>query len=103
MFASLVRYGGAAALLGVTAPAIAAQIVITGTVRIERGGPLSSAAVQVTGTSTGVLTNDDGRYRLVLRGEPDTSDSVTLVVRRIGYDRVTRRIAIRGNLASVDF
>ena len=103
MFASLVRCGGAVALLGVTAPAVAAQTVITGTVRVERGGPLSGATVQVTGTPSGVSTSDDGRYRLLLRGVPDTSDSVTLVVRRIGYDRVTRRIGIRGNLASVDF
>jgi Mg-chelatase subunit ChlD len=103
MFSNLVRCGGAVVLLGVTAPAVLAQSVIAGTVRVERGGPLSGAVVQVTGTSTGVSTNDDGRYRLLLRGVPDTSDSVTLVVRRIGYDRVTRRIGIRGSLASVDF
>src|SRR3982751_6508643 len=98
MFANLVRCGGAVALLGVTAPAVLAQTVIAGTVRVARGGPLSGAVVQVTGTGNGVSTNDDGRYRLLLRGVPDTSDSVTLVVRRIGYDRMTRRIGIRGNL-----
>jgi Mg-chelatase subunit ChlD len=103
MFANLVRCGGAVALLGVTASGVAAQTVIAGTVRVERGGPLSGAVVQVIGASSGASTNDDGRYRLLLRGVPDTSDSVTLVVRRIGYDRVTRRIGIRGTLASVDF
>jgi Mg-chelatase subunit ChlD len=103
MFANLVRCGGAVALLGVTASGIAAQTVIAGTVRAERGGPLSGALVQVLGTSSGVRTNDAGRYRLLLSGVPDTSDSVTLVVRSIGYARMTRRIGIRGNLASVDF
>jgi Mg-chelatase subunit ChlD len=103
MFSNLVRCGGALALLGVTTMPALSQTVITGTVRVERGGPLSGAVVQVTGTSNGVSTSDDGRYRLLLRDVPDTSDSVTLVVRRIGYDRMTRRIGIRGNHTSVDF
>jgi Mg-chelatase subunit ChlD len=104
MFANFVRRGRALALIGVTATPLLSQTIITGTVRVERGGPLSGAVVQVTGTHGGVPTNDNGRYRLELpRGLPDRSDSVTLVARRIGYQPMTRRIAVHGESVTLDF
>lgn len=43
-----------------------AQRTITGKVVDEKGNPISSASVQVRGTSTGTVTNPDGDYTLVI-------------------------------------
>lgn len=43
-----------------------AQRTITGKVVDERGNPVSSASVQVRGTSTGTVTGSDGNYTLVI-------------------------------------
>jgi hypothetical protein len=57
-------------------------IVVTGVVRDEQGGaPVSSAQVYVEALNVGVLTQQDGSYRLVV----PTGDSIELTVERIGY------------------
>jgi hypothetical protein len=57
-------------------------IVVTGVVRDEQGGaPVSSAQVYVEALNVGVLTQQDGSYRLVV----PTRDSIELTVERIGY------------------
>ena len=104
MFANLVRRLGALTLLGVTTTPALSQTVITGTVRAERGGPLSAVVMQVAGTKIGAQTGDNGRYRFdVPRGVPGKADSVTVVARSIGYQRAERRVAIGGESVTLDF
>ena len=93
------------ALAGQSALAQGRQI--TGTV-VEEGSsaPVASAQIQVRGTTTGVLTREDGTFTL----RAPTGD-VTLVVRRLGYPPVeapvrasesTVRIVMRKDVLKLD-
>jgi len=70
-----------AAVLALLAPSVlAAQVTVTGTV-VDRqtGTAIPGAAVKVTGTTTGTLTNDAGIFTLT------TANAVSLTVTSIGY------------------
>lgn len=77
----LVRY---LLCLGVLLPgfAEAQQRTLTGRVVSETGEPVFNATVNVTGTTIGALTNEDGRFSVVV---PSTANQLT--VRRIGFRR----------------
>jgi hypothetical protein len=62
---------------------------VTGKVTEEgSGAPIPSAQVQVRGTTTGVLTREDGTFSVRV----PTGEAV-LVVRRLGYPPVEARVA----------
>jgi Mg-chelatase subunit ChlD len=104
MFASLVRSSSILVLLGVTATPALSQTIISGIVRAERSGPLVDAVVQITGTHAGVQTNAAGRYRLEIPNDGfATVDSVTVMARRIGFNPITRRVALRPGSVTLDF
>jgi TonB-linked SusC/RagA family outer membrane protein len=69
----------------VTAEA-SAQRRVTGRVTATTGEPVSSASVNVQGTTIGAYTAEDGRFTLV--NVP--AGAQVLVVRRIGYKRVNQ-------------
>jgi hypothetical protein len=71
-------------------PAIAA-VEITGTVRGESGEPLAGATVTVQGSSTSVVTNDQGRFSISV---PD--NNATLVFSFVGYQSISRTVASLG-------
>ena len=103
MFAILVR-SSAVVLLGVTASPVLSQTVVTGVVRLERGGPLANAVVQLQGTHSGVTTTDSGRYRLVVPNDGfATVDSLTLIARAIGFQPITRKVLARPGNYTLDF
>jgi carboxypeptidase-like protein len=103
MFAILVR-SSAVVLLGVTATPVLSQTVVTGVVRLERGGPLVNAGVQLQGTHGGVTTTDSGRYRLVVPNDGfATVDSLTLIARAIGFEPATRKVLARPGNYTLDF
>jgi hypothetical protein len=103
MFAILVR-SSAVLLLGATATPVLSQTVVSGVVRLERGGPIANAAVQVQGTHGGVTTTEAGRYRLVVPNDGfATVDSLTLIARAIGFKAVTRKVAARPGSYTLDF
>lgn len=56
-------------LLGAAIPALAQKITVTGTVLDPYGDPLIGASVIAQGTTTGVATDFDGNYTIVV--EPD--------------------------------
>lgn len=104
MFAKIVRRSAVLALIVVSPAPARAQATITGTVRVAGGAPLGGTVVQIAGTRASVTTSDSGRYRLeVPTTLPDKSDSVTVVARRIGFEPMSRRIAIRGTSVTLDF
>ena len=69
-----------------TAPASAQQLSITGKVSSELGTPMSSAQVVIKGTTTGVLTNSEGRYTI------RANTGQILQFRFIGHAPVERRV-----------
>ncbi|GAC1651775.1 MAG: TonB-dependent receptor [Gemmatimonadaceae bacterium] len=75
----------------------AAQRRVTGTVTGPAGEPLASAGVNVQGTTLGAYTSDDGRF--TLNNVP--AGAQVLVVRRIGYRRVTLPLPATQDVATV--
>src|SRR5688572_27360585 len=102
MLAALVRTGVTVTLLTVAASSAFAQTVVTGIVRDDRNAPLSGAGISARDARVSVMTSDAGRYRLVIPPSGADSDSVTVVARRIGFDPVSKRVAVGGNV-TVDF
>ena len=62
---------------------------ITGTVTDENGEPVIGATIQVKGSSSGVITDIDGRYTIVVPNE-----NSILVVSFIGYE--SQEIKVNG-------
>ncbi len=60
--------------------------IITGTVKDEKGEPLIGASVVVKGTTKGVITDLDGRFKLELS---DADKKGSLVVSFVGYEKLT--------------
>ena len=61
---------------------------VSGTV-IDDDGPLIGASVYVEGTSTGALTNYDGRYEIDL-----AAGTYTIVASYIGYDQISQEVTV---------
>lgn len=59
------------------------QNKITGTVKSESGEPLIGATVQIKGTTTGTVTDIDGRFSL-----NSAAPNVTLIVSYVGFEAV---------------
>ena len=79
--ANLVRRAGATLMLAMLCLVAFAQgKTVTGTVTDGTGEPLIGVSVQVKGTSTGAITDLDGKFSI-----PNVSSGSTLVVSYIGY------------------
>ena len=103
MFAFSVR-SSVILLLGVTAAPLLSQTIVSGVVRVERGGPLAGANVQVKGTHGGATTSETGQYRLVVPNDGFAAvDSLTVIARAIGYEPMSRRVAARPGSVTLDF
>jgi Ca-activated chloride channel homolog len=63
--------------------------------------PISGASVSVANGAFGTLSNAEGRY-LVKAVLSSRTRTVDILVRRIGYSQVTRRVALNGNAATAD-
>ena len=104
MFAGHARLAVTVALLGATSTPVIAQTAVQGTVRVEKGGALNGAVVGIIGSHIAAPTNELGRYRLEIPRSATTTDSVTLIARRIGFAPTTRRVALgRNGTVTVDF
>ena len=77
----------AASLL--TVSMFAQNVTVSGTVTDEGGFPVIGASVMIPGTTTGVVTDIDGKYTL----EVDAND--TLEISSIGYNKVTEQVGGR--------
>lgn len=78
---------------------IQAQTVVSGVVRTADGQPVAGASVIIEGSTTGVTTDADGRYRIPVR-----SGGETLLFSFLGYETaresVGRRTTVDVTLAS---
>ena len=82
-------------------PLLSANAQTTGSVRgrvidARSGRPVTDAAVTISGTSLGSVSNQAGDY--VINGVPEGARSV--VIRRIGYLRQTRSITVGAGAAT---
>ena len=102
---SIVRAGSGIALTAIAASAALSQTVVSGTVRSDRREPIADASVQIQGTRVAVMTGAGGRYRLTIPPSvADSTDSVSVLVRRIGFAAGVRRVATRGrDDVTIDF
>ena len=67
-----------------------AQTKVTGTVLSQEDGqPIIGAAVKVVGTSTGMLTNVNGRFELALPAGKDQLEITYLEITYLGYEGKT--------------
>lgn len=64
------------------------RAVVTGTVQDETGAPLPGAAILVKGTTTGTITDVDGKFSI------DVSDNAVLVVSYLGY--TAKEVPVQG-------
>jgi TonB-dependent starch-binding outer membrane protein SusC len=74
-----------------------AQRRVTGRVTATTGEPVQAASVNVQGTTIGAYTGEDGRY--ALNNVP--AGAQVLVVRRIGYRRVTQPLPATSDVMDV--
>jgi TonB-dependent starch-binding outer membrane protein SusC len=100
---ALAGLGAALALLATTAVPVQAQDtgIISGRV-IEQGNmqPLAAAQVSVVGTGLGIVTSQNGTYRIV--NVP--AGTQTIRVQRIGYEQRDQEVTVQaGQTVEVDF
>lgn len=103
MSTSLVHRYGVLSLLAVATPALS-QTVISGTIRRERSEPLADVSIQIQGTRVTALSTISGHYALRIPPlMPDSTDSVTIVARRVGFAPSSKRASLRDGPVTVDF
>lgn len=92
--------GAVALLIGLPVAVAAQQGIVQGRVVEQSGIPISGAAVQVVGSSTGTLSNVEGYYyRLQV-----PAGTVRLRVESLGFATSTRTITVQpGQTVTVDF
>jgi Ca-activated chloride channel family protein len=77
---------------------------ISGTVTDEKTSrPLPSAMVIVRETSLGAMTNEQGRYRLVVPVDSVTGRDVVILVRSIGHTQATRAMHLTAGARTEQF
>ena len=94
--------------LGLGIPAVGSHqrtnpIVVVGRVTTGNAQPLASAQIAVLNTTLGALSDNDGRYRVIVPLASTKNREITLIARRIGYSPVTRTIQPSTDTVTVDF
>ncbi|HEV8380378.1 MAG TPA: TonB-dependent receptor [Gemmatimonadales bacterium] len=94
-------YRAIVALLGASVPLqAAAQGVVRGTVREKGGAPISSASVEIKGTTLSTRTDQDGSFRITLV----PAGRVRIYAAAIGHAPVDTTVALTGgDSTTVDF
>lgn len=76
-----------------TALAVAQEIVVTGTIKDKNGVPMPGVNVVIKGTTTGVITDANGAYRIRI-----SDANSTLVYSFVGYKTVEQPVSGRTNI-----
>ena len=87
------------------APGIQAQepTTLTGTVTGEAGQPLQAASVHIPSMNLGVLTNQQGRYLLIIPASRVTGQTVALEATLIGHSTQQQTITLSPGSQTIDF
>ena len=94
-----------AAVLAAAPVAVRAQTpaTITGRVTNESGAPVNGVSVYLEGLRIGSVTDDAGRYTIVVPAARVPNAPVTLTARLIGFRPLSRTVTLTGGNNSVDF
>ncbi|QCR21866.1 TonB-dependent receptor [Pontibacter sp. SGAir0037] len=76
----------------------AQQVIVSGIVLNHQREPLEQASVSIKGTTAGVQTSADGKFRIQLPSQPDRE--VTLIIRYLGYHELQKTVQL--GAAAVD-
>ena len=98
-------------LLALAAALVAAPVAvraqtpatITGRVTNESGAPVNGVSVYLEGLRIGSVTDDAGRYTIVVPAARVPNAPVTLTARLIGFRPLSRTVTLTGGNNSVDF
>ncbi len=92
---TLSRIAGVVAILLVTTSMLCAQSkTLSGTVTDENSAGLPGVSILLQGTTTGTVTDIEGKYALSVQG-----DNPTLVFSSVGYETITMEV---GNQSTID-
>jgi Spy/CpxP family protein refolding chaperone len=94
LVATMLVPGGAYAQQGAT---------VSGTVRSARGDAIQAANVRIANLNVSVGTDAEGFYRITLSPDRVRGQTVTLIVRAIGYKPRTKEITIRAGSQDHEF
>ncbi len=93
----------AAAVLPATALSAQEPTTVSGRVTSSAGEPLAAANVFIPTMSIGTLTNNDGRYVLIVPAARATGQTVSLEASQIGYQTRTADITLSPGRITQDF
>ena len=85
-------------LLFTSSICFAQSAMITGTIRDDKNNPLTAVSIYVKGSSSGTTTNDEGRYRLILK--PGHYD---LVFALIGFKTTLKTLDLQAGETVINF
>jgi TonB-linked SusC/RagA family outer membrane protein len=83
--------------------AFAQGAVITGTVKSAQGQNLQAANIRIADLNVSVGTGEDGTYRITLVPDRVRGQTVSMVVRAIGFKPQTKQITINAGTQDHDF
>ena len=78
-------------------------VTITGRVTSDAGVPLALADISIPSIGVGGLSNEDGRYTILVPGARVTAQSVTLTARRLGFKAQSVQISLVAGGVTQDF
>lgn len=88
---------------GAVSASAQAPTVITGRVTGDEGQPLAGARIMVVGTNIGTATTVTGTYTLPVSSATARGQTVTLTVRFVGYQALTREVQLTPGTQTQNF
>lgn len=76
---------------------------ITGRVTSETGAPLASANIFIESMSLGTVTNQEGRYLLIVPASRVQGQQITVTISLLGYRTLTRSVTLNSGTINEDF
>ena len=95
----------AAAALAILPVAVNAQdpVTLSGSVQSDLGAPLASASVYIESMNLGTLTNEQGRFMLIIPASRATGAEAVVTASLIGFTTVTEVVTLNPGTINLNF
>ncbi len=95
----------AAAALAILPVTVTAQdpVTLSGSVQSDLGAPLASASVYIESMNLGTLTNDQGRFMLIIPASRATGAEAVVTASLIGFTTVTEVVTLNPGTINLSF